>query len=68
MDNDHFAYTHINILKITMVSVSVIKGVPVSIIDEKRLGKPPLPSRGPSAKHGRIVCADQKTRLTIKLN
>ena len=40
-------YTHINVLKITMVAVSVIEGVSVSIIDEKRLGKPPLPSGGP---------------------
>ena len=47
MDNYYFAYTHINILKITMVAVSVIEGVSVPIIDEKRLGKPPLPSGGP---------------------
>ena len=47
MDNDYFAYTYINILKIPMVTVSVINGVSMSIIDEKRLGKPPLPSGGP---------------------
>ena len=46
MDNDYFAYTYINILKSPMVTVSVINGVSVSIIDEKRLGKPPLPSGG----------------------
>ena len=35
-----------NILKIHMVAVSVIQGVSMSIIGEKRLGKPPLPSGG----------------------
>ena len=29
-----------------MITVSVIKGVSMFIIDEKRLGKPPLPSGG----------------------
>ena len=47
MDNYYFAYTHINILKIHMVAVSVISGVSMPIIDERRLGKPPLPSGGP---------------------
>ena len=46
MDNDYFAYTYVNILKIPMVTVSIINGVSMSIIDEKRLGKPPLPSGG----------------------
>ena len=46
MDNYYFAYTHINILKPPMVAVSVISGVSMPIIDEKRLGKPPLPSGG----------------------
>ena len=46
MDNHYFAYMHINILKIPMVAVSVIQGVSMSIIGEKRLGKPPLPSGG----------------------
>ena len=41
MDNDYFAYTYINILKIPMVTVSVINGVSIPILDEKRLGKPP---------------------------
>ena len=47
MDNHYFVYMHINILKIHMVAVSVIQGVSMSIIGEKRLGKPPLPSGGP---------------------
>ena len=46
MDNYYFVYTHINILKIPIVAVSLIEGVSVPIIDEKRLGKPPLPSGG----------------------
>ena len=47
MDNYYFAYMHTNILKIPMVTVSVINGVSMSIIDEKRLGKPLLPSGVP---------------------
>ena len=43
----YFSYMHINILKIPIVAVSVIQGVSMSIIGEKRLGKPPLPSGGP---------------------
>ena len=46
MDNYYFAYTHTNILKIPIVAVSIISGVSMPIIDEKRLGKPPLPSGG----------------------
>ena len=41
MDNYYFAYMHTNILKIPMVTVSVINGVSIPILDEKRLGKPP---------------------------
>ena len=41
MDNYYFAYMYTNILKIHMVTVSVINGVSIPILDEKRLGKPP---------------------------
>ena len=46
MDNYYFAYMDINILKIPIVTVSIIQGVSMTIIDEKRPRKPHLPSGG----------------------